>query len=75
MIVPTWPPEGSSHKLKYYFGFRVVDPLGSWVVQGPYDTNDQAKVARESAKAWDAQVTTPFVASSKDEALTKCDIF
>ena len=60
---------------KYYFGFRVRNPTGSWVVQGPYDTNDQAKAARESAKAWDAQVTVPFVARSKDEALQKCDVF
>lgn len=62
-------------KAKYYFGFRVINPAGSWVVQGPYDTNDQAKAAREGAKAWDAHVTVPFLASSKDEALTKCHIF
>jgi hypothetical protein len=62
-------------ELKYYFGFRVTNPVGSWVVQGPYDTNAQAMAARERAKASDAHVTTPFVASSKDEALPKCDIF
>jgi hypothetical protein len=62
-------------ELKYYFGFRVINPVGSWVVQGPYDTNDQAMAARERAKASDAHVTTPFVARSKDEALPKCDIF
>lgn len=62
-------------ELKYYFGFRVTNPVGSWVVQGPYDTNDQAMAARERAKASDAHVTTPFVAGSKDEALPKCDIF
>jgi hypothetical protein len=28
-------------ELKYYFGFRVINPVGSWVVQGPYNTNDQ----------------------------------
>ena len=60
---------------KYYFGFRALDPVGSWVVQGPYDTRDQAKVARERAKAWDAHITAPFMARSKDEALTKCDVF
>jgi hypothetical protein len=62
-------------ELKYYFGFRVLRPTGSWVVQGPFDTNDQAKAARERAKAWDVHVTTPFLASSKEEALPKCDIF
>lgn len=61
--------------LKYYFGFRVINPVGSWVVQGPFDTNDQAMAARERAKASDAHVTAPFVARSKDEALPKCDIF
>jgi RPA family protein len=66
---------GEADELKHYFGFRVIDPVGSWVVYGPYDTNDQAKAAREEAKASDANVTAPFVASSKEEALTKCDIF
>jgi hypothetical protein len=60
---------------KYYFGFRVINPVGSWVLYGPYDTHDQAMAARERAKASDAHVTTPFVAKSKDEALPKCDIF
>jgi hypothetical protein len=62
-------------ELKYYFGFRVINPAGSWVVCGPYATNDQAMAARERAKASDAHVTIPFEARSKDEALPKCDIF
>ena len=66
---------GQENELKYYFGFRVINPVGSWIVEGPFDTNEQAKSARERAKAWDARVTAPFVASSKEEALTKCHIF
>lgn len=65
----------SAVEQKYYFGFRVLRPTGRWVVCGPYATNDQAKGERERAKAVDAQVTVPFLASSKEEALTKCDIF
>jgi hypothetical protein len=66
---------GQADKLKYYFGFRVINPVSSWAVQGPYDTKDQAMAARERAKAWDAHVTTPFMASSKEEALPMCDTY
>lgn len=64
-----------ANEMKYYFGFRVINPTGSWVVQGPFDTNEQVKAARERAKASDAQVTIPIVAKSKEEALSKCDLY
>ncbi|GMP05245.1 hypothetical protein [Bradyrhizobium sp. TM239] len=59
--------------MKYYFGFRVTNPVGSWVVEGPFETNEIAKAKREQAKGWGGQVTIPFVASSKEEALNNCD--
>jgi len=61
--------------MQYYFGFRQVIPRppGKWIAVGPYDSYDQAKVARENAKAADAQVSTPFLADSKEEAQAKCD--
>lgn len=63
----------STDDLKYYFGFRVINPTGSWVVYGPFQTNDEAKREREKAKAIDARVTTPFLAESKEDALPMCD--
>ena len=60
---------------KFYFCFRqsFPQPPGAWVLQGPYDTYDQAKDARQRAKAWDADVGIPFSASCKTEAQEKCD--
>lgn len=57
---------------KWWFKFRQIIPRppGGWVVCGPYSTYEEAKRARESAKAYDAEVTVPFSAASKDEAET-----
>jgi hypothetical protein len=61
--------------VKWFFCFRQTSPKppGAWVVQGPYDSYEQAKAARAAAKAWDAEVSTPFSASTKAEAQGKCD--
>ncbi|MHC2627252.1 hypothetical protein ACVIW2_009339 [Bradyrhizobium huanghuaihaiense] len=69
--------EERSDEMKYFFCFRQIIPAppGGWVVAGPFDTYEQAKAEREKAKAWDAHVTTPFVAKDKVEAQSKCGIF
>jgi hypothetical protein len=67
----SWNGTGAmSDDHQYYFKFRQIIPRppGSWVVCGPYNTYDEAKRARETAKAWDAEVSIPFSASSKEEA-------
>ena len=64
-----------TENMKYYFGFRVTGPTGEWVVCGPYNTREQAKVERNNSKAADCYVTIPFVASSKQEAENKVHIF
>ncbi|KZX52714.1 hypothetical protein A3711_07320 [Erythrobacter sp. HI00D59] len=62
---------------KYYFCFRQVEPRppGRWVPQGPYGSYEEAKVARERAKAWDAEVGTPFTATDEDDARKRCEIW
>ena len=62
---------------KYYFGFRQIIPRPprKWVLCGPFDSLDQAKTERKKAKAPDCQVTTPFIASTEDEAEIKMHIF
>lgn len=62
-----------AEKTNYYFGFRQTKPgpPGHWVACGPYDTYDQAMSARDNSKAWDCEVTVPFVANSKEEAENK----
>jgi hypothetical protein len=61
--------------IKWFFAFRQTSPRppGVWVAQGPYDSYEQAKTAREGAKAWDAEVSVPFGARTKAEAQSKCD--
>lgn len=60
--------------MKYFFGFRQIipQPAGRWVAVGPFDTDEQAMAARAKSKAWDAEVSTPFAATSKEEAQEKC---
>lgn len=59
---------------KFYFCFRqsYPRPPGAWIAQGPYETYDQAIDARQRAKAWDADVGTPFSAKSSAEAQERC---
>jgi hypothetical protein len=61
--------------MKWFFAFRQISPRppGVWVAQGPYDSYEQAKAAREAAKAWDAEVSAPFKAHTKAEAQGKCN--
>lgn len=62
--------------VKWWFGWRVKGSPGgrpgAWVPQGPYDTPEQAKAAREASRAWDADVGVPF-AASKADAQERCD--
>lgn len=57
-------------KEQYWFGFKqtVPSPPGIAVACGPYSSYEEAKIARERAKAWDCAVSTPFIAASKEEA-------
>jgi hypothetical protein len=61
---------GQADAMKWFFCFRQTSPKppGAWVVQGPYDSYEKAKAKREAAKASDAEVSTPFRASTKEEA-------
>jgi len=52
----------------YWFGFKQTTPLGQAIACGPYSSYEQAKAERERAKAWDCDVSTPFVAQTKEEA-------
>ncbi|MDR6305923.1 hypothetical protein GGQ85_003649 [Nitrobacter vulgaris] len=61
---------------KWFFAFRQISSgsPGGWVLQGPFDTYDQAMAARQRSKnAYDAEVSSPFAARSRDEAQGKCD--
>ena len=66
--------QANADAMKWFFCFRQTSPKppGQWVVEGPYDTYERAKAEREAAKAWDADVTAPFAASTKAEAQGKC---
>jgi hypothetical protein len=57
----------------YWFKFRQTRPRppGDWVVCGPYRTMDEAKTARNQAKAYDSEVGIPFSAETKTEAERK----
>jgi len=59
----------------WWFGFRQVipRPSGRWVACGPYRSHREAMEARDRAKAIDAELSTPFKASSKIEAQDKAD--
>lgn len=54
----------------YWFKFRqtIPRPPGGWVVCGPYRSMDEAKAARNQAKAYDSEVSIPFFAATKAEA-------
>ncbi|RVD58848.1 hypothetical protein EN866_19590 [Mesorhizobium sp. M2D.F.Ca.ET.223.01.1.1] len=56
--------------IKWYFKFRQIRPRppGQWVLCGPYETLEKAKAERANSKAWDAEVSVPFGASSREEA-------
>lgn len=61
-------------ELSYFFCFRLINPRGNWVVLGPYDTIEQGMVEREKTKASHAEVTAPFAARSRGEAMLVCDV-
>lgn len=66
---------GRADAIKWFFCFRQTFPRppGRWVVQGPFHTYERAQAERNNAKAWDAEVSMLFEASTKDEAQRKCD--
>lgn len=55
---------------EFWFGFRQTSPPppGQAIACGPFSSYEQAKIERERSKAWDCEVSTPFQASTKDEA-------
>ena len=58
---------------KWYYWFRQTTPKppGGWVLCGPFETYEVAKRDREISKAWDAELSVPFSASSQEEAEKK----
>ncbi|AOO82228.1 hypothetical protein [Bosea vaviloviae] len=57
---------------KWFFGYRLAGTSaqqpGAWVACGPFDGYDKAMADRKMMKAADAEVTTPFQSTSKEEA-------
>ncbi len=58
---------------QYWFGFRQTNPKppGSIVVCAPYKPLQEPSLARHNAKAWDASVSEPFSAASREDAEVK----
>jgi hypothetical protein len=58
---------------KYWFGFRQTSPRppGQAIACGPYETRDRAMAERQRAKAWDCEVSIPFLAETQEEAEVK----
>ena len=56
---------------KWWFGFRQTSPPppAQGIPVGPFETYEQALEERQRSKAWDCDVSTPFVAKTKEEAL------
>jgi len=59
---------------QWYFAFRqiVPHPPGHWVPCGPYSSYEETKMEREKSKAFDAEVSVPFVANNIEDARKKC---
>ncbi|MBA4417770.1 MAG: hypothetical protein C0392_07655 [Syntrophus sp. (in: bacteria)] len=59
----------------YWFGFRqtVPRPPAKAVPCGPYDSREKANRERESSKAWDCNVSTVFIAETREEAEKKAE--
>ena len=62
---------------KYWFGFRQTypKPPGKAIACGPYDSYEEAKKERNQSKAWDCNVSVPFIADTKKEAEEKAERF
>lgn len=56
----------------YWFGFRQI--AGEIVVGGPFNSWEEAKIARSRAKAGDCQVSIPFIAPTKEEAIKEAKV-
>ncbi|MFH1372441.1 MAG: hypothetical protein ABII79_01410 [bacterium] len=63
--------------VKYWFGFRQTSPKppGQAIACGPYSTQEEARIEREKAKAWDCEVSIPYMASTQKEAKEKAKEF
>ena len=62
--------------MSYWFGYRVFDRSidlspGSEILEGPFDSYDNAKKKKIGIRGGDMQKTLIFEASSKDEAKEK----
>ncbi len=61
-------------EIKHWFGFKLKSG-GKVIVCGPYSSNDEVKLEREKSKAWDCEVSVPFIASTKEEAEERVKFF
>jgi hypothetical protein len=59
-----------SQTAKWYHWFRQTTPkaAGGWVLCGAFETYEDARRDRENSKAWDAELSTPFSVSSREDA-------
>ena len=58
----------------YWLGFRQK-PDGKTIIQGPYFTNEEAHTERTKKQALDYEISTPFVAKTKEEAEERVKFF
>ncbi len=63
----------AQEEMHYWVGFRVKDGARAVVLLGPYGTNEQALRDRDRNKAIDVDLTAPFVASDKEEAMRRAE--
>jgi len=62
----------------YWISFRIHEPGYSYVVRGPFNTREEAMLAREvmrNSAALNEHVGIPFIASSEKEALERAHLF
>lgn len=63
---------------KYWVGFKINEEGCAWVLEGPFQTYDEAMERRERMKVMHTPlkeiVSTPILANSEEEALEKVRI-
>lgn len=61
--------------VQFWFGFRQTSPKppGTAVVCGPYKSLKEASSERDKMRAWDAALSVPFTAKSREEAESRVD--
>jgi len=64
--------------MPYWLAFIVKEPDSSFVIRGPFSSNEEANLARYEMKkslALDEYVTAPFVAKDEDDAKKRAHLF